>query len=110
MMAAVEVLHEKKQSTHRKERHWHYLLVSRRECAKEQDNEPYIVSGALLAMEGWNDIDGVSAAAAEIVGVADCFPLGTHQPPPEKKMQATFLANEMCLNANTFSRTGSKYY
>ena len=46
-------------------------------------------------------LDGVSAAvaAAEIVGVAICFPSGIHQqPPPEKKMQATFLsANEMCL-------------
>ena len=47
----------KKQSTHRKERHFGSdLLVSRRECAKEQDNEPYIVSRALLTMaRHWRD-------------------------------------------------------
>ena len=37
-----------------------------------------------------NDIDdGVSAAAAEIVGVANCFLLGSHQPPPNRKENAS---------------------
>ena len=51
MMAAGEVLHEKKQATHRRSAIGTDLLVSRRECERAgQRALDYIVSRALLTM------------------------------------------------------------